>query len=377
MKKSILFINQSSGYLMIDIINAHAPYYDEMVLLTGFLNPRESPLDEKVRVHYLIEYKRSSSLKRLFTWLLFWFQSWYYIFLKYRKSKLYFVSNPPLNTFTATWTKRDFAFLNYDIYPDALAQHKIISESSWFYKYWDKCNRKLYAKSKSLYTLSEGMKKAMKVQRPHDDKVEVVPVWTNNTFFKEIPASKNKFIEKFGLEDKFIVSYSGNLGKTHPVEKLIDLAAALVNEKDICFLIIGEGDKKDQLLKIQKKRRLPNLEILDFQPTALFPHVLAAAHLGIVTLESDAADLSVPSKTYNLMSAGKPILTIAKETSELAQIIKNNALGKNFAEHEIEDMCDFILALKNHDLKYQIMKTNSKKTSLKYTPENAKLMILN
>lgn len=377
MKKSIVFVNQSSGYLMIDIINAHAQHYDNIVLLTGFLNPRETPLHDKVKVHRLIEYKRSSSVKRLLTWLVFWFQSWYYIFLKYRRAKLYFVSNPPLNAFTASWTKRDFAFLIYDIYPDALAQHRIISNNSWFYKLWHKTNNRVYAKSKYLYTLSEGMKKAMNVSRLYETKVKVVPVWTNNTFFKEIPASKNKFIEKYNLQDKFIVSYSGNLGKTHPVEKIVDLAKNLVEDREICFLIIGEGDKKKFLLQRQNKLKLPNLKILDFQPTSLFPHVLAAAHIGVVTLESDAADLSVPSKTYNLMSAGKPILTIAKETSELAKIIKSNGIGENFSEHEIDEMSAFISSLQHDTQKYSMLKKRSKETSFKYSPENAKLMILN
>jgi hypothetical protein len=59
-KKAILFINQSSGYLMIDIINAHEEYYDEIILLTGFLNPRETPLHRKVKVKHLIQYKRTS-----------------------------------------------------------------------------------------------------------------------------------------------------------------------------------------------------------------------------------------------------------------------------------------------------------------------------
>ena len=158
---------------------------------------------------------------------------------------------------------------------------------------------------------------------------------------------------------------------------MIELAEMLVNEKEICFLIIGEGDKKEQLLKIQSKLALPNVKILDFQPTALFPHVLAAAQIGVVTLEADAGDLSVPSKTYNLMSAGKPILTIAKKTSELAQIVDANKIGKNFSEHELDKMVNFILTLKNKPEVYQSMQSASKKTSLKFSPENAKQMILN
>jgi glycosyltransferase involved in cell wall biosynthesis len=116
---------------------------------------------------------------------------------------------------------------------------------------------------------------------------------------------------------------------------------------------------------------------LDFQPTALFPHVLASVNIGVVTLESDAGDLSVPSKTFNLMSAGKPILSISKNSSELAQIVKANKIGENFSENEIDKMCDFIVKLKGNPDIYQDMQMASKKTSLLFSPDNAKKMILN
>jgi glycosyltransferase involved in cell wall biosynthesis len=219
------------------------------------------------------------------------------------------------------------------------------------------------------------MASAMKVPESENRKLRVVPVWTNNDFFKEIPSSKNKFLKKLKLKDKFIVSYSGNLGKTHPVEKVFEMAEQLAQDDDILFLIIGEGDKKSQLVARQKERQLPNLKILDFQPTELFPHVLAAVNVGVVTLESDAADLSVPSKTFNLMSAAKPILSIANRSSELAHIIKTNAIGENFSEDELKKMCDFILKLKTDPEIYQSMQKQSKKTSLKYSSKNAKQMI--
>jgi glycosyltransferase involved in cell wall biosynthesis len=374
---SILFINQSSGYLMVDIINAHVPYYQNIVLLTGFLNPRETPLNEKVKVKRLLVYKRSNSFKRFLTWSGFWIQSLYYVFFKYKTYKVYFVSNPPLNIFTARWIKRDFAFLVYDIYPETLVRQNVVSHSSLFRKFWEKTNQTVYQKAKRLFTITDGMKSAIVTSDNIKDKFDVVPVWTNNHFFKNILPNNNQFIFENKLMGKFIVSYSGNLGKTHSLEIIVELAQRLVNEYDICFLIIGEGDKKDQLLKMQKKLTLPNLKILDFQPTMLFPHVLAAADIGVVTLESDSGDLSVPSKTYNLMSAGKPILAISKETSELAQLVNNNKIGKNFSENEIEQMCDFILKLKRNTETYQAMQGQSKKTSLMFSPDNAKRMILN
>jgi glycosyltransferase involved in cell wall biosynthesis len=375
--KSILFINQSSGYLMVDIINAHVPHYDNIVLLTGYLNPRETLLDEKVKVKKLLNYVRTSSPMRLFTWIGFWLLSLYYVFVKYRKYKVYFVSNPPLNVFTARWIKREFAFLIYDVYPNTLSNQNIISNKSIFFKYWEKTNQIVYRKSTSLFTVSDSMKTSLTITKTYQDKLNVVPIWTNNTFFKTINPNDNKFIQKFKLQNKFIVSYSGNLGRTHPVEKLIDLAEMMKNEKDILFLIIGEGDKKHHLLQLQKSLNLPNLKILDLQPTEIFPHVLAAVDIGVVTLESNSSNLSVPSKTFNLMSVGKPILSISKPTSELAQIVVDNKIGENFNEQDLHKMRDFILKLKNDDEAYQCMQNCSKKTSLKFSPENAKQMILN
>ncbi|MBT3546863.1 MAG: glycosyltransferase family 4 protein [Flavobacterium sp.] len=374
--KSIVFVNQSSGYLMIDIINAHAPYYDELVLLTGFFNPRGTPLSPKVKIKYLKSYKRSGNLVKFYSWFIFHLQSLFYIFFKYRKSKLYLVSNPPINIFTFAITKREYVYLIYDMYPQVLVKNNLISTSSWLYNYWIYLNKKMFDNAKHVFTLSDGMKENLKyISRPEE--VKVVPVWTNTTFFNDIPKAENIFLKTNHLEGKFIVGYSGNLGKTHPVEKIIEIAEYLKNTQDIQFLIIGDGEKKLMLEKIQAQKKLPNLKILDFQATKLFPHVLAAMDIGVVTLEINATDLSVPSKTFDLMSAGKPILSIASNNSELAAIIATNHIGQNFDENaSIEQMAAYILKLKSNLDLYEEISENSKRNSLKYTQENAKQMVL-
>jgi glycosyltransferase involved in cell wall biosynthesis len=374
--KSIVFVNQSSGYLMIDIINAHAPYYEELVLLTGFFNPRGTPLDPKVKIEYLKRYKRSGNLVKFYSWFIFYLQSLFYIFFKYRKSKLYLVSNPPINVFTFKITKREYAYLIYDLYPQVLVKNNLIGTSSWLYNYWMRLNKKMFDNAKHVYTLSDGMKANLKYISGHKE-IKVVPVWTNTTFFKDIPPVENIFIKKNQLEGKFIVGYSGNLGKTHPVEKIIEIAEYLKENNGIQFLIIGEGEKKAMLQKIQAKRKLPNLKILDFQETKLFPHVLASMNVGVVTLEVNAKDLSVPSKTFDLMSAGKPIISISDTKSELAAIVTEDDIGQNFEESSsIQDMASYILKLRNNIKVYKKICQNSKNKSLNYTSGNSKKLIL-
>lgn len=374
--KSIVFINQSSGYLMIDIINAHAPYYDELVLLTGFFNPRATPLNSKVKIKYLKSYKRSGNLVKFYSWFVFHLQSLFYIFFKYKKSSLYLVSNPPINVFTFGMLKREYAYLIYDMYPQVLVKNNLITTSSLLYNYWMRLNKKMFGNAKYVFTLSDGMKNQLKYISRHEE-VKVVPVWTNTTFFSDIPTAENIFIKTNHLEGKFIVGYSGNLGKTHPVEKIIEIADCLKENENIHFLIIGDGEKKVTLQKIQAKKQLANLEILGFQATKLFPHVLAAMQIGVVTLETNATDLSVPSKTFDLMSAGKPIISIAGNDSELAAIITTNQIGRNFDEKaSIEEIAAYILKLKNNFDVYQEISKNSKRNSRKYTQENAKQMLL-
>ena len=374
--KSIVFINQSSDYLMIDIINAHAPYYDELVLLTGFFNPRGTPLNSKVKIKYLKSYKRSGNLIKFYSWFVFHLQSLFYIFFKYRKSKLYLVSNPPINVFTFAITKREYAYLIYDLYPQVLVKNNLIGESSWLYNYWMQSNKKMFDNAKHVFTLSDGMKDQLKYISAHQE-VKVVPVWTNTTFFSDIPTAENIFIKKNQLEGKFIVGYSGNLGKTHPVEKIIEIAEYLKNNVDIQFLIIGDGEKKLMLEKIQAQKKLPNLKILDFQATKLFPHVLASFDIGVVTLEINATDLSVPSKTFDLMSAGKPIISLASHDSELASIVKTNCIGENFDQTAtLKQMAAYIVKLKSNFNNYQEISANSKRSSTNFTQENATQMVL-
>ena len=127
---------------------------------------------------------------------------------------------------------------------------------------------------------------------------DVVPIWSNSDFFDKIPKSDNLFLKKNKFKTDFIVGYSGNLGLTHPIEIIIEIAKYLQNEKDIMFLIAGEGEKKYSLIQKLNETKLKNIKILGFQPTELYPHLLSALDVGVVTLETNYKNLSVPFENF-------------------------------------------------------------------------------
>ncbi len=366
--KEIVFINQNTGYLMIDIINAKGGDWKKSII-SGKIIPRNKQLDSNIFVSKIITYDRSSSLKRIFTWIWGFLQILFLVKFKYKKAELFIVTNPPFATFLPLFCKNKFSLLVYDIYPDAFVQYGILNKQSKLIKYWENTNKKIYPKAQNIYTLSNGMKSLLS-SYVNEAKISVVPIWTDNTFLKPIPKHENEFILKNNLQNKFIVMYSGNLGFSHDVE-IIPEIAKIIAIPEIEFLIIGDGDKKLLIEQKIKDYQLTNCQLLPWQETEMLPFSLAAADLSIVTLGKEASLLSVPSKTFNIMSVGTPLLCIASQKSELANLVNTNKAGKIFDANQLEEIKNFILQLFNNKNLLEEYKYNSLLTSKLFGPENA------
>jgi glycosyltransferase involved in cell wall biosynthesis len=368
-KKQLVFVNQSSGYLMLDIIDAFEAGYDERILMAGFVNPRNKKTDRTVKIIKLATYNRGSSVKRLLSWSLAFIKALWMIKTKYRKADLFLVSNPPLALFIPLFCSNSFRVLIYDVYPDAMVSYKLLKQQSVLVKWWRHANTKVFAKAAGIYTIGNGMKRLLSAY-VEPSKIKVVPVWTDNEFLKPLHKAKNPFIRQQKLEDKFIVLYSGNLGKTHQAEVLVELAAS-TSDPRLFFLIIGGGDKYSFIADKIQSSGLTNIRLLPWQQTDQLPFTLAAADVAVVSLGKEASMLSVPSKTFNYLSVGAPLLCIADPSSELAELVQEYEIGECFSGHETDRMLDFITRLKDNKDQLEAFRQRSLDTSRLFTPDNA------
>jgi glycosyltransferase involved in cell wall biosynthesis len=367
-KKDIVIINQDSGYLMIDLANAYSLAGYNVSLVAGRLVQRDKALAKDICLKKIIKFNRTSTIKRLLTWCWGTFEILVYIILKCRNKHLLFVSNPPFANLVTLFVKNPFSLLIYDVWPDALTEFGVFSKHSIFVKWWQKSNIKVFGKAKRIITLTPGMKNLL-MKYSGAKAVEVLPIWTDNKFLRPIKKESNKFVHQHNLAEKFVVMYSGNLGYTHDVEVLVDLAAK-IKDKDIQIIIIGEGDKREILQKKIVDSKLDNCTLLPFQSAEDLPFSLASADIAVVTLGKDASKLSIPSKTYNLMSVGAPLLCIAEENSELNNLIGRYQIGQCFRAYQLEAMYDFIMELKQSPQKHKLYASNSLKASKDFGPEN-------
>lgn len=370
MKKNVVLVNQSTGYLMIDIVNAYAAQYDQVALIAGSIKYSERSVADKVTVDKIIAYDRNSAIRRVFTWLYGTMQILFKLLFKYRRYEVVYVTNPPMSYLLAYFIHRPYSIIVYDIYPEAL-KNIGITEHHPIYRLWAKWNKRLFAKAQKVITLSEGMGKVLELY-VNRSQIKVIYNWSASEKLHPIGKETNPFVKQHGLENKFIVLYSGNIGYTHNVECLVDIAKCLKDDPSILFLIIGEGKKKEMIQDMVSKAQLTSFRFLTWQNKDVLPYSLSAADVAVITLNDDTAQVSVPSKTYNLLAVGAPLMCISPQNSELARLVSKFQNGSCFGKEDTENMAAYISKLKAHPEIRNELSVNSLQAAQSFTYQNAK-----
>ncbi|MBX7046470.1 MAG: glycosyltransferase family 4 protein [Ignavibacteria bacterium] len=369
MEKKIVFINQATGYLTIDIVNAFAKHFDRTALITGSIRVQDIPLNSKVEISGTVKYDRGNTRKKMTSWLIGTVQIFFHLLFKYRSYDVFYITIPPTAYLLSLILPNRFSVLVFDVYPDILKIYNI-GENKWIYKSWTRWNKKLFKKAHRLYTIGEGMRKLLS-QYVEKDKIKIIPNWSGLTKIKPVSKADNPFIIDNKVSNKFIVQYSGNIGYTHNVESLIKIAREMKDHDDILFLIIGRGDRVNHIKNLIEEYKLSNCMMLPFQPDEVLNYSLAAADIGVVLLDDKTAHASVPSKIYNLQAVGVPILAIASLDSEIKNHISEYGNGETFTQNDIEGIKNFILKCKSDKDYIKLISDNSLKASQDFTMKNA------
>ena len=154
-----------------------------------------------------------------------------------------------------------------------------------------------------------------------------IPNWALGAV-RPIAHHANAFRREHGLEGRFVVMYSGNMGLAHPFEAMLDAAEALVAaDPRVLFLFVGGGARRAWIEAEAKRRGLGNVRLLPFQPRERLAESLSAADLHLVSMEPELTGLVVPSKIYGVAAAGRPCVFLGPEASEAARFVLGARCG--------------------------------------------------
>jgi glycosyltransferase involved in cell wall biosynthesis len=159
-------------------------------------------------------------------------------------------------------------------------------------------------------------------------RIAVVPNWAHEDAVHPLPLDESDLRHRLGLVDRFVVAYSGNLGRAHDHATIFDAAVALRAHEDIVFLVIGDGSGHRTLKARAETTGLHNLRFLPYQPLDRLADSMAAANAHLVSLKPALEGLIVPSKFFGILAAARPVVFFGDPDGELARVIRASDCGR-------------------------------------------------
>ena len=367
--KKLVIVNQDVGYLFVDLANAALEHYDEVVLVSGSIVELGSRLDERVKTRSMVRYRRKSVLSRFTSWLLGFLQVAWLLRTRFTAHEAVVASNPPLNTLLPLLVRNKMGLYVLDMYPEALYKTGMVSSKSLVVRVWARFNAMAYRRFSAIWALTPSMKTA--IEQEYQVEVGFAPAWAS-----ALDADLDRsFLDRVGLTDAWIVLYSGNLGREHEVEALLDCAAKLSDREDLVFVIAGEGWKKKMLEERVATERLTNVRLLPKLPGAEFSALIGHARIGVVTQSLRTADVCIPSKTFNLLASGLPILGIGKPDSDFGALIDGTGSGQVFRPDKVDEMSRFVSSCWENETVWQNYRQRARTAAESFTRSNAEQLV--
>ncbi len=264
-----------------------------------------------------------------------------------------------------------YVCLIYDLYPDLLVSLDVLPESHLLVKFWRFLNSQTWKNAEKIIVISDTMRQRILSQVPSvESKIVMIHNWADPEIIQPVKKAENWFAQQHQLTDKFVVLYSGNLGRAHDLETIMGAAQSLKNTK-VKFVFIGGGFKYKQAEQQAKNLSLDNCLFLPYQDKSVLSYSLSCADLALVTIAPGLEGTIAPSKLYGIMAAGTPIAVICEQHSYLRKILKDAKCGKAIDNGDSDALVEFINQLyQDKDAKQKMGQSSRQYFEENFTPDH-------
>jgi colanic acid biosynthesis glycosyl transferase WcaI len=267
----------------------------------------------------------------------------------------------------------EYTVLLHDIYPDTLTAIGKLRPSSSIFRSLEFLNRRLYRHAESLIVVGRDMQdKVREKLLGREVPVVVIPNWSDLEEVWPTPRSENPLLADLGIADKFVFMSAGNIGRPNDVETVVNAAEKLLGNTDIHFVFLGSGAKKAWIEKQVSELRLTNVSLLEPRPRQDQVLFLNAADVGLIPLVAGMYGLAMPSRTYNFLAAGKPLLALCDDGSELARVIDEENVGWHIVPGDPDRLAELIASIAADRAQLEEMGKRARAAAeFKYSPQGA------
>ncbi len=269
-----------------------------------------------------------------------------------RQDRVLVVTNPPPLPFAAWLACRlrgaKCVLLIHDIYPDVLVPTKFTRQNSTLYRVIDWFFKRLLLGVDRIITIGRDMQQRVLAKSDRlQSKTTVITNWCDQESIWPISPTANPLRAELDLTDKFVILYSGNMGRTHGLETIAAAAKILedAGHEKIHWLVCGGGGGKKPFAARCQQLNLKSVTVRDFFPREQLVYSLNCGDVAIISFIPGMSGISVPSRMYNFFAAGRPIIGVTEAESELALTIREYELGWVVEPEQPQLLADQVLEI--------------------------------
>jgi glycosyltransferase involved in cell wall biosynthesis len=241
------------------------------------------------------------------------------------------LTNPPFFSAIGSLLKRfrgeRFVYVLMDIYPDVAIRGGVLREGSLAERVLRRLARFTLKEADVVVVLGENMKEAALHSGAIPSRVKVIPNWADPDRIFPVPAVGNRLRRSLGLDGKFVVEYSGNMGVSHSFGDLLAVIEEMQVFEDIRFVFIGGGERRPEIDAFVRTKRLENVVLLPYQDDTALPQSLSMGDVHYVSLREGFEGLVFPSKVYGIMAAGRPLIYQGTGGDDVARMVVEGGMG--------------------------------------------------
>lgn len=294
----------------------------------GDYRPEEDALDKNMIVHEVWVPKILRKNRRwcaIFYWLI---APWF--LLRCSKTTVIFLSQPPLFFILGSLIVRIRKSNTYllhvmDLYPNLLKAGGMLRPRSKIYRLLHSLSCTAFNHAQQIIVIGRCMKDRVVEIGVNPDRISIIPNWAHPEQCHS--DGEIRFRRTHGLSDKFVVMYSGNMGKFHKFSTILEVAKQFESNPEVVFVFVGNGSRRNELLAAVAGGA-SNILLLPYQDRSMLSAMLRSANIHFVSLLPGVEGLMVPSKFYGILSAGRPVIYEGCAQGEVAQVIGESNCGQ-------------------------------------------------
>ncbi len=333
-------------------------------------------LDSRIKIYRisLPKLNKNKLFQRVLRLLLLTLKMSWKILIKVKKNdNVFMTTNPTFLLIPISLIKKIKGFkleiLIHDVFPENLVPAGLINRNSFKYRLLSKLYNLSYKSSDRIIVLGEDMKNLiLKKISPRKIKIDIINNWSDNDIYPVDDFDISKYLG-IDVNKKVVFGFAGNLGRVQGILEFIDLFNK-ANNPEAILVIFGDGALKSFIQQKIKDEKLHNIHFFGQKSRREQNSFLNACHIGVVSLVRGMKGLGVPSKTYNIMAAGKPIFYIGDSGSEIDNYVKKYGCGWSYSWDEEYKIISEIKNFTSLSLSIILEKgSKSHKASLNYTKD--------